>query len=69
MLLSDDLYYKPSHHGDQSFYKAALKGVQQHHRESGDMAPVEATTVMKMDSLVPYVRYCQKQKKLYQGRP
>ncbi len=58
-------YYKPSHHGDQSFYRAALQGVQQHHWKFGNMPPVEGMTVEKMNSLVPYVRYYQKQKKLY----
>lgn len=58
-------YYKPSHHGDQSFYRAALQGVQQHHWEFGNMVPVEGMTAKKMDSLLPYVRYYQKQKKLY----
>ena len=58
-------FYKPSHHGDQSFYRAALQGVQQHHWAFGNMAPVEGMTTKKMDSLVPYVRYYQQQKKLY----
>jgi len=58
-------FYKPSHHGDQSFYRAALQGVQQHHWEFGNMPPVEGMTAKKMDSLVPYVRYYQQQKELY----
>jgi cytochrome c5 len=58
-------YYKPSHHGDQSFYRAALQGVKQHHWNFGNMPPVEGMTSKKMDSLVPYVRYYQQQKKLY----
>ena len=58
-------YYKPSHHGDKAFYKAALKGTRQHHWSFGDMPPVEGMTRKKMDSIVPYVRYYQKQKKLY----
>ena len=58
-------FYKPSHHGDKSFYRAALQGVQQHHWAFGNMAPVEGMTAKKMDSLVPYVRYYQQQKKLY----
>ena len=58
-------FYKPSHHGDQSFYRAALQGVQQHHWGFGNMAPVEGMTTEKMDSLVPYVRYYQQQKELY----
>ena len=58
-------FYKPSHHGDQAFYRAALQGAQQHHWEFGNMPPVEGMTTKKMDKLVPYVRYYQQQKKLY----
>lgn len=58
-------YYKPSHHGDKSFYQAALKGVRQHHWEFGDMPAVDGMTPKKMDSVVPYVRYYQQQKKLF----
>jgi mono/diheme cytochrome c family protein len=58
-------YYKPSHHGDEAFYRAALQGVQQHHWEFGDMPPVAGMTRRKMDKLVPYVRYYQQQMKLY----
>jgi cytochrome c5 len=58
-------FYKPSHHGDKAFYRAALQGTQQHHWEFGNMLPVEGMTTKKMDSLVPYVRYYQQQKKLY----
>ena len=58
-------YYKPSHHGDKSFYKAALKGVRQHHWEFGDMPAIVGMTPKKMDSVLPYVRYYQQQKKLF----
>lgn len=58
-------FYKPSHHGDKSFYRAALQGVRQHHWNFGDMKPVEGMTRGKMDSVVPFVRYYQQQKKLY----
>ena len=57
--------YKPSHHGDKSLYRAALQGTRQHHWEFGDMSPLEGITPKKMDSLVPYVRYYQQQKKLF----
>ena len=59
-------FYKPSHHGDKAFYRAALQGARQHHWEFGDMPPVEGMTQKKMDKVVPYVRYYQQQKKLYQ---
>ena len=58
-------FYKPSHHGDESFYRAALRGARQHHWNFGDMKPVAGMTPEKMDRLVPYVRYYQQQKKLY----
>ena len=57
--------YKPSHHDDKSFYRAALKGVRQHHWNFGDMPAVPGVTPGKMDRIVPYLRYYQKQKKLY----
>lgn len=58
-------FYKPSHHGDQAFYRAALQGVGQHHWEFGDMPAVAGMTRRKMDKLLPYVRYYQQQMKLY----
>jgi len=58
-------FYKPSHHGDKSFYRAVLQGIRQHHWNFGDMQPVEGMTPKKMDSLVPYVRFYQQQKKLF----
>lgn len=58
-------YYKPSHHGDQAFYNAALKGVTAHHWKFGDMPRVAGMTEQKIKSIVPYVRYFQKQSKLY----
>lgn len=58
-------FYKPSHHGDKSFYRAVLKGVKQHHWNYGDMEPVAGMTPNKMDRLMPYVRYYQQQKKLF----
>lgn len=58
-------FYKPSHHNDKTFYRAALKGVKQHHWNFGDMPPVAGMTPGKMDRVVPYLRYYQRQKKLY----
>lgn len=58
-------FYKPSHHNDASFYKAALKGVRAHHWEFGDMPAVNGMTQKKMQSIVPFIRYYQQQKKLY----
>jgi mono/diheme cytochrome c family protein len=58
-------FYKPSHHGDAAFYRAALQGARAHHWPFGDMSPVPGMTREKMDSILPYVRYYQQQKKLF----
>ena len=58
-------FYKPSHHSDKSFYRAVLQGTKQHHWNFGDMKPVEGMTPKKMDAVIPFVRYYQRQKKLY----
>lgn len=58
-------YYRPSHHGDDAFYKAALKGARAHHWNFGDMPPVEGITRKKLDSIIPYIRFYQQQKGLY----
>lgn len=58
-------FYKPSHHADFSFYRAALKGVQAHHWEFGDMPPVPGITRDDMDKIVPFIRWYQQEKGLY----
>ena len=57
-------FYKPSHHADFTFYRAALKGVQAHHWEFGDMPPIQGITREDMDSVVPFIRWYQKEKGL-----
>ena len=57
--------YRPAHHGDAAFYRAALKGVRAHHWNFGDMPPVPGITEGKLNSILPYIRYYQQQKKLY----
>ena len=58
-------FYKPSHHGDPSFYRAALKGVQAHHWKFGNMPPIAGITRKDMDSIVPFIRWLQQEKGLY----
>jgi len=57
-------FYKPSHHADFAFYRAALKGVKAHHWEFGDMPPVSGITRKDMDVIVPFIRWLQKEKGL-----
>jgi len=58
-------FYKPSHHGDPSFYRAALKGVRAHHWKFGDMPPIRGITRKDMDTIVPFIRWLQQAKGLY----
>lgn len=58
-------FYKPSHHNDRTFYRAALKGVFQHHWNFGPMPKIEGITVKDMDKIVPFLRWLQQEKGLY----
>ncbi|MDH3713841.1 MAG: cytochrome c [Gammaproteobacteria bacterium] len=58
-------YYKPSHHGDRSFYRAILQGTQQHHWNFGDMAPVPGATQADAQQIIPFVRWVQQAEGLY----
>ncbi len=58
-------FYKPSNHGDKSYYRAALYGVRQHHWEFGDMPPVTGMTRKVLGNVVLYVRFFQQHNKLY----
>ncbi|CAC9535452.1 hypothetical protein [uncultured Gammaproteobacteria bacterium] len=58
-------YYKPSHHGDEAFYRAALNGVKAHHWRFGNMSPVEGIERKDITKIISYVRWLQKANKLY----
>lgn len=58
-------FYKPSHHANVTFYRAALQGVQAHHWEFGNMPPIPGATKEIMDAIVPFVRWYQKEKGLF----
>ena len=58
-------FYKPSHHSDVTFYRAALKGVKAHHWKFGDMPPIKGATKEDLDAIVPFVRWFQREKGLY----
>ncbi|MBC8494345.1 MAG: cytochrome c [Candidatus Thioglobus sp.] len=58
-------YYKPDHHGDESFYRAALNGVQAHHWRFGNMPPVENIKRKDITKIINYVRWLQKANNLY----
>ena len=52
--------YEPSHHGDESFQRAAAMGVQAHHWRFGNMPPVEGITRAEVETIVAYIRELQR---------
>ncbi len=58
-------FYKPSHHADVTFYRAALQGVQAHHWTFGDMPKVVGATKQDIDKILPFIRWLQKQNGIY----
>ena len=55
------VYYRPSHHGDQSFYTAALSGAGQHHWNFGPMEPVPGITRQDVKAIIPFIRWLQRE--------
>ena len=58
-------FYKPSHHGDPSFYRAALKGVRAHHWRFGDMPTVSGATRKDVGAILPFIRWLQRENGIY----
>ncbi|MDH4274597.1 MAG: cytochrome c [Gammaproteobacteria bacterium] len=58
-------YYKPSHHNDDAFYRAALQGVHAHHWQFGDMPKIKGITPKDMDAIIPFIRWLQHEKGLF----
>lgn len=52
--------YKPGHHGDFAFERAARQGVRSHHWPFGDMPPVAGITGADIKAIIAYVRTLQK---------
>lgn len=58
-------FYKPTHHSDEAFYRAALQGVRAHHWTFGDMPQVEGATRQDVDKIIPFIRWLQKENGIY----
>lgn len=58
-------FYKPSHHADAAFYRAALQGVKAHHWRFGDMPPIKEVTQKDLDTIIPFIRWLQREKGVY----
>lgn len=52
--------YEPSHHGDESFQRAAAFGVQRHHWRFGDMAPIKGLSRSDVEKIITFVRDVQR---------
>lgn len=51
--------YNPGHHADEAFVRAVRNGVQQHHWQFGNMAPLPQVTETDVSGVVRYVRELQ----------
>ena len=54
-------YYRPGHHPDAAFYRAAMSGVKSHHWQFGDMPPVEGVTKKDIAATLRFIRWWQEQ--------
>lgn len=52
--------YEPSHHGDESFQRAAALGVRAHHWPFGNMPAVEGVTRGDVKMITAYIRELQR---------
>ena len=54
------LIYRPGHHSDMSFQRAAKDGVTQHHWHFGDMPPVSGVSPEEVGHIIAYIRQVQR---------
>jgi hypothetical protein len=54
-------YYKPSHHSDDAFYRAASQGVGAHHWNFGNMPPVKGATPKDIQPIILFIRWLQRE--------
>lgn len=53
--------YRPGHHADISFHLAVQRGVRSHHWNFGDMPPLPDVPVDRIQEIVDYVRWVQRE--------
>ncbi|HYC30638.1 MAG TPA: cytochrome c [Gemmatimonadales bacterium] len=52
-------YYRPDHHADAAFVRAARFGVRPHHWSYGPMPPVPELTDAELARVIAYIRWLQ----------
>ena len=50
------IIYEPSHHSDDAFKAAAIRGAPEHHFNFGNMPPVDGITDDQIDRVIAFVR-------------
>ncbi|MCF6199087.1 MAG: cytochrome c [Hyphomicrobiaceae bacterium] len=58
-------YYRPNHHPDRAFYRAAANGVRAHHWQFGNMPPVTNVKRKEVRKIISYVRELQRANGIY----
>lgn len=58
-------FYRPGHHDDGAFVRAAQQGVRAHHWPFGDMPKVAGVTVADIKMIVGYIRALQRENGIY----
>ncbi len=58
-------YYRPNHHADGAFYRAAANGVRAHHWRFGNMPPVPTVKQADVSKIITYVRELQRANGIY----
>jgi mono/diheme cytochrome c family protein len=53
-------YYRPGHHSDMAFFRAAKQGVRAHHWRFGDMPPVSGVNNGQIGEIVAFIREVQR---------
>ena len=61
MPIPVDFAYVVGHSTDDSFYRAAMSGIRQHHWQFGDMPPVVGVTNADIAAIIRYIRWWQVQ--------
>jgi len=57
--------YKPNHHPDAAFYRAAQSGARAHHWKFGNMPPVAGIRTEEITQIIAYIRGLQREAGIY----
>jgi mono/diheme cytochrome c family protein len=55
------IIYVPSHHDDDSFYRAVQSGVNAHHWHFGNMPPMQGVATEDLGQIIQFIRWWQRE--------